>query len=190
MPECLQMSDTKDKIIVLADQLIRSRGYNAFSYKDIADPLQVKNAAIHYHFQTKDALGISVIDQTIAAQEENRRKWAKLPEDQQLRLFIDAYGRRNKEEGLLCLMGALSPDYITLSPEMQLKLKEMGNIIIDWVANCLENGRKNNYFHFQGDAQDRAYMVMSNLLAALQLSRVVGKHIFSRVKQQLIKDLT
>ena len=55
------MLPTRKKIVVIADQLIRNKGYNAFSYADIASKLNIKNAAIHYHFQSKAVLGKAVI---------------------------------------------------------------------------------------------------------------------------------
>ena len=47
--------ETKDKIRNLAEELIRTKGYNAFSYADLSAPLQIKNAAIHYHFPSNAA---------------------------------------------------------------------------------------------------------------------------------------
>ncbi|MBB4046226.1 AcrR family transcriptional regulator [Bacteroides reticulotermitis] len=37
----------------MADELIKTIGYNAFSYADISKQLNIKNAAIHYYFPTK-----------------------------------------------------------------------------------------------------------------------------------------
>jgi len=39
------MGETREHIIDLADSLIRKRGFNAFSYSDIATILDIRNAA-------------------------------------------------------------------------------------------------------------------------------------------------
>ena len=40
------MNDTRNEIIRIGNELVRSVGYNAFSYADIAKALNIKNAAI------------------------------------------------------------------------------------------------------------------------------------------------
>ena len=47
------MSITREKILELGENLIRTKGYNAFSYQDISSKLGIKNAAVHYYFPTK-----------------------------------------------------------------------------------------------------------------------------------------
>ena len=54
------MNDTRSEIVRLASELIRSIGYNAFSYTDISQKLHIKNAAIHYYFPSKSDLGVEV----------------------------------------------------------------------------------------------------------------------------------
>jgi len=61
--------------------------------------------------------------------------------------------------------------------------------ILDWMADCLEEGREAGNFSFEGDAYDRALMVMSNLMSSLLYSRVLGGNIFGRMSKQLSKDL-
>src|SRR3974390_1012687 len=61
-----QRSDTAEQILDLAETLIQSRGYSAFSYQDIADHLGIRKASIHYHFASKTDLGIAVIDRYAA----------------------------------------------------------------------------------------------------------------------------
>jgi TetR/AcrR family transcriptional regulator, transcriptional repressor for nem operon len=182
------MQDTKERIIALADQLIKTKGFNAFSYKDISDPLEIKNAAIHYHFPTKTDLGVAVIDQETQRFREHTARWATMPEDKQLKQLFDTFSRKHKE-GLVCLMGSLSPDYKTFPEPLQDKVTGMSAAFADWTANCLENGRKRGLFAFDGEAYDRALLVLSNLLASLLMSRVMGPKAFTKITGQLLKDL-
>ena len=95
----------------------------------------------------------------------------------------------NHREGRLCLMGSLSSDYDTLPVPMQEKVQEMCTAILDWVTASLEAGRQAGNLYFAGDASDRALLVMSDLLASLLLSRVLGNSVFGKIKQRLLKDL-
>ncbi|NSL90849.1 TetR/AcrR family transcriptional regulator [Chitinophaga sp. Mgbs1] len=182
------MSGTREKIVEMADKLIRVKGYNAFSYKDIADPLEVKNAAIHYHFPAKSDLGEGVIVHELETFAVQREQWRRLPEDEQLDKLFDVF-RRHCKAGNICLIGSLAPDFETLPEDMQGKIQEMTLEILEWVTACLEKGRKKKLFHFKGDAEDRALMVMSNLQSSLLLSRVLGPHVCQRITKRLLEDL-
>ena len=61
-----QRSETAEQILDLAETLIQTRGYSAFSYQDIADSLGIRKASIHYHFPSKADLGVAVVDRYIA----------------------------------------------------------------------------------------------------------------------------
>ena len=43
---------------------MQTRGYNGFSYADIAAELGVTKATLHFHYATKEQLGVRLIDAT------------------------------------------------------------------------------------------------------------------------------
>ncbi|MCW3465345.1 TetR/AcrR family transcriptional regulator [Chitinophaga nivalis] len=182
------MSGTKDKIVSMADRLVRTKGFNAFSYKDISDPLAIKNAAIHYHFPAKADLGAGVIDMEIARFDANIEKWKKLPEDVQLQKLFDVF-RKHSSAGNICLIGSLAADFETLTPAMRDKVHTMATRILVWMTDCLETGRKHKRLHFNGQAEDRALIIMSNLQSSLLLSRILGPATFRKIADQLLEDL-
>ena len=55
---------TKRRILDLAENLLQRLGYNGFSYQHLSKELGIKNAAIHYHFPTKEELGVEIIERT------------------------------------------------------------------------------------------------------------------------------
>lgn len=182
------MSHTKDKIVAMADHLIRTQGFNAFSYKDIADPMEIKNAAIHYHFPAKSDLGIGVIEQEIKKFREFAEKCRKLPEDKQLAKLVEVF-HRHGANGFICLMGSLAPDFETFTDPMKVKVQEMGTDIVNWLCATLEQGKANGRFYFEGEAYDRALLLITNLQSSLILSRVLGPSVFNRVSNRILKDL-
>jgi len=179
---------TRENIIDLAEELIRTKGYNAFSYADIARTLNIRNAAIHYHFPVKADLGVSVVERELQKIEEGRMQWAHLPGKEELQKVAGTfYGSSRK--GRICLNGSLTPDYLTLPPSLQQKVAAMCQASVEWMTGCLEKGRKDGSLQFQGAAEDRALLVISALLSSLLLSRVMGAEIFDRMLNQLLKDL-
>ena len=182
------MSDTRNQIITLADEFIRTRGFNAFSYADIAGIMDIQKPAIHYYFPSKADLGISVIDKELETITRNRDLHRNLPGDEQLKELVQTFFASSRSRRI-CLTGSLTPEYTTLPERLQDKVQEMCRSILDWMAACLEKGRAEGRFAFQGTPQDRALLVMSGLLSSLLLSRVLGEDIFDRMIGQLLQDL-
>ena len=48
------------EILDSAERLVRRRGYNGFSFRDLATEVGIKSASVHYHFPTKADLGAAV----------------------------------------------------------------------------------------------------------------------------------
>ena len=182
------MSDTRENIIDRAEELIRTKGYNAFSYGDIAGMLHIRNAAIHYYFPSKADLGVSVVDREIGKIASRREEWGDLPGNVQLRNVVEQfYGSHRR--GWICLNGSLTPDFLTLPEPLQQKVKEMCGTILDWMTEALEKGRKDGTLAFAGEAGSRALLVISSLLSSLLLARVMGAPVFNKMLDQLLQDL-
>lgn len=182
------MKETREQIIVLADDLIRKRGFNAFSYSDIAAILNIRNAAVHYHFPTKSDLGNAVMDEEMQRLRLYRWKNKGLAGDLQIKHLVETF-YCNAQLRTLCLMGALTPEFATFDPGMQTTLQQMCTAIREWVAECLERARAAGRFSFEGAAADRSALVVSTLLSSLLLARVEGETLFQRMLDRLLEDL-
>jgi len=53
---------TRSEILVTAELLLRTKGYAAFSYGDLADEVGIKKASVHHHFPTKEGLSIAIVE--------------------------------------------------------------------------------------------------------------------------------
>ncbi|MDP2026901.1 TetR/AcrR family transcriptional regulator [Sulfuriferula sp.] len=42
--------------------MVQRRGFNDFSYADIANEVGIRKASLHHHFPTKTDLGLALID--------------------------------------------------------------------------------------------------------------------------------
>ncbi|HEY1566924.1 MAG TPA: helix-turn-helix domain-containing protein, partial [Solirubrobacteraceae bacterium] len=52
---------TRTRILDTAERLVQTRGFNGFSYADVATELGVTKASLHYHFPGKAELGEALI---------------------------------------------------------------------------------------------------------------------------------
>src|SRR5437773_8986467 len=57
---------TTTRILDVAERLVQTRGFNGFSYADIAAELHITKASIHYHFPSKAALGRALVERYAA----------------------------------------------------------------------------------------------------------------------------
>lgn len=184
------MSVTREKIIELGENLIRTIGYNAFSYQDISSELGIKNAAVHYYFPSKENLGTSVVKTNIQRFEEmvDNMHSRGFDEMQQLETFIKIYIKSHREQKK-CIVGSLGPDYKTLNETTRKELKRMVEIILHWLTNILEEGRSKNIFVFKDTAESKAFIIFSSLVASLQLTGVLDKVDYKNFHQSIIDDL-
>ena len=53
--------NTRATLLNTAEQLARSRGFDAFSYSDLAEQVGIRKASIHHHFRTKGDLSLALI---------------------------------------------------------------------------------------------------------------------------------
>lgn len=184
-------SNTKELIIDKAFQLMLQRGINGFSYRDIAQPLGIKNAAIHYHFPNKMDLVKELIEEN---HQVLRRGTAE---------FM-AYGgpARPQLEGMfafvlhqcdcgrpICMVGALAVDYDDLSDEIKQVNDHFMDDSIKWLSKVMKDGREQGEFQFNGDPISKAATILATIQGARQMARVHGRNYLDRVFGQIRSDL-
>jgi TetR/AcrR family transcriptional regulator, transcriptional repressor for nem operon len=185
------MSVTREKILELGEELILTRGYNGFSYQDISTVMGIKNAAVHYYFPSKETLGTSILKTNIQRFDEmvENMQNRNFDELHQLNAFIKLY-LKSSRENKICIIGSLGTDINTLSEPMQQELQKMVERILDWLGETLESGKQNGLFQFRVSAHDQAILILSSLVAGLQLARILGKQAFKSVHQSILDEIT
>lgn len=179
------MNDTRSEIVRLAEELIRSVGYNAFSYSDISQKLAIKNAAIHYYFPTKADLGVSVIQKNLDAFNERINDWQNLDYKQQLVKYITMHDSFIQKHWV-CIVGSLSPSFDTLPDNMQKELQNLVNTILMWLTDLLTKGKEHKVFTFSETPRTKAFIIHSALLSSLQMNKVLRNDIYKSIQEGLL----
>ena len=180
--------DTRTEIIRIGDSLIREKGYNAFSFSDISKQLNIKNASIHYHFPTKMSLGIAVVQEHLSRLEELKNKMANKSPLEKLKAFLSIYSAA-KSENKICIVGSFATDLYTVEAELQNEIKRLTNNILKWITEILQDGKCKSVFHFSINERTKALMIITNMLAAVQLTRLTNRQDFQQIKENVINDL-
>lgn len=179
------MKDTRNEIVNIANQLIWSVGYNAFSYADISKKLNIKNAAVHYYFPNKADLGVEIVRRNLATFIKNTKSWKDLTYRQQLVNYITMHDGFI-DNHWICIVGSLSPSYDTLPENMQKELRKLINMIIDWLSDLLQKGRENGDFTFNEEPKARAYVIHSSMLSALLMNKVLRNDVYKSIQNSLL----
>jgi AcrR family transcriptional regulator len=186
-----EKTDTKKQILDIAEDLLLDRGYNGFSYKDISDSLNIKNASIHYHFPAKTDLGVAIIRRATKRFE----RWAgdidgkDLPDPKKLDEFFLLFKRFVEQKQQICLGGALETDFKTLPAEMQKETRLFISGTLTWLENFLARGKKKGAFDFTGNAKDQALLMIAALQGVIQIVRVTEPSNFDAVVKQIKRDV-
>ena len=162
-------------ILDVAERLAQTRGFNGFSYADVAAELGVTKASLHYHFPGKADLGRALIDRYsaafAAALSAIERSGERAPA--QLERYAEIYADVLKD-GRICLCGMLAAEYTTLPASMQEAIRGFFDVNERWLAGVLESGRLHGTLAFDGSARDAARVITAALEGALLLARPYG----------------
>lgn len=185
-------TDTKSRILDVAEQLLQDRGFNGFSYKDIADELGVKNAAVHYHFPTKTDLGVAMIERMRRAFQRWSASVDAEPFDFDARMgrFLRIYESYLLDQNKVCPAGILEAEFNTLPEEMRQVTRAFVMEMHGWLARLLHQGRDAAQCHFEGEPDDQAAVLGCTLQGALQMARACGPERFRAIVAQLRAQLT
>lgn len=185
--------DTRGLILQHAEQLFRSRGFNGFSYKDLAAPLGIRNAAIHYHFPTKADLGIALIDRY---RELLRRRTGRFmrgeggdPVVQLEGYFRFTLGQGGEDCRYVCPIGSVAAGFDNVPGPMREQARLLAAETRAWLERVLDAGRATGQFQYAGAVGDRAALIMSAMQGALQLARLQGREVLEAAIRQIRADL-
>ena len=192
MPKPAQAtSDTATQVLDIASRLVQTRGFNGFSYADIAAELEITKASLHYHFPTKAELGrrlieryeanfvaaLAVIDRDTSGTYDRLRRY--------VRIYAAVLGERQ-----MCLCGMLAAEHGTLPEAMRVGLKHYFDANERWLARVLDSGRMSGDLHFEGKPQAVASLLVGALEGAMMLARSYGDaRRFDAAAERLLADL-
>jgi TetR/AcrR family transcriptional regulator, transcriptional repressor for nem operon len=182
---------TSTQILDVAEQLVQIRGFNAFSYADVASELKITKAALHYHFATKAELGEALVTRYAArfADALATVKLHFLDAPTQLEAYVDLYLTVLREKRM-CLCGMLAAEYPTLPASMQDAVVRFFNDNETWLADVLTRGRDEGTLELTGTPTETARMIVSGLEGAMLVARPFGDiGRFQAVADQLLAGL-
>lgn len=171
-------TDTVTHLLDTAQRLVEERGFNAFSYRDLAAEVGIRTASIHYHFSAKADLGRALmaryqvgLDEALA-QIDRKGRTAR----SRLKKFVGLY-RETEQRGAICLCGSMASDIETLPGDLRPRVVAYLERSESWVERTIRDGIGAGEFTTALDPRATATALVSGLQGALILARAMGSGV-------------
>lgn len=168
-------ADTASRILDVAERLVQSRGFNGFSYADVASELEVSKASLHYHYPSKAELGAALIGRYAArfAKALETIDLASRGAPEKLEAYAAIYGEVLRD-GRMCLCGMLAAEYDTLPEPMRAAILGFFDENEAWLVRVLERGREDGTLRLNGPTDEAAQAIIGGLEGAMLVARPYG----------------
>lgn len=166
-------ASTATQILTEAEYLVRSRGYNAFSYADIAKAIGITTASIHYHFPTKAALVRGLASRYIAGVEGRLEAIGAQSASVHERLaayvalFRESLGAMDR----MCACMMLATEIGSMPEDVRASVSDFFRATGAWVAKVLSEGRDAGEIEFSGPPLIEAAAFCSMVQGATVIAR-------------------
>lgn len=174
--------ETRHAILQEATRLFLRHGYQGFSFHRLADELELRTSAIHYHFPAKADLGIALLRRF-----RDEFDWWRASCDQlalsgaaRLERFY-ALDRSYVAEGRVCPLGVVGVEYNGLPTAVQHEADALIDDVHAYLVASLEAGQRDGSLRVPGDPPAIARQVLAATQGALQLSRIQGAPSYEEV---------
>jgi AcrR family transcriptional regulator len=129
-------SDTRDRIRAVAVELFTERGYEKTSLREIADRVGITKASLYYHYPSKQALLLAIVEPFLAdwaATMDAAERLSRTPDNVRfvLEREIDAMLRHRAATAML--LRDVAAVVTALAPKLD-EIKQIGDRMQTWLA--------------------------------------------------------
>ena len=159
--------------MTVAQELVQAKGYNAFSFHDIAQRLGIKSASIHYYFPAKSDLGKALmqhyrqdfINELTRIDLIANSTMEKL--DKFTQLFLNPLQPNNN----MCLCGMFASDIATMPEEISNEVRLFFNECEEWLTATLRAGQKSGEIMINNKPENTAQFIFAVMEGAMLSAR-------------------
>ncbi|ESA38205.1 family transcriptional regulator [Leptolyngbya sp. Heron Island J] len=187
------MKGTAQQILNVAQDLVRCRGYSAFSYADISQQVGIRKASIHYHFPSKEALGKELVKRyhTNFQQKLKAIEQSESDPHQQLQQFVGLY-RSGLSERQMCLCGMLSAEIEVLPDSIQEEVRIFLSETQAWLTDLLASGEAAGHLQPRISPETEASLLLATVQGAQLIARAAtdSEMAFDAIAKPLLATLS
>lgn len=165
--------DTRTALLDSAERAARQRGYDGFSYADLARDVGIRKASIHHHFPTKADLALDLIERyaTAFADALADIKDTSSNAAEQLRAYHALYRQALADGTQVCLCVAFSTGRDRLSAPVLAELNQFHASSIAWLTDTFAAAKADRSVDAVGDPDAEARATLALMEGAQLLAR-------------------
>ena len=188
-----ELSPKAAEIAACARALIAQRGYNGFSYADIAEAVGIAKASVHHHFPSKAALVRHVVATYRAEAVTGLAALASQVPDPtaRLRAWVAFWQQCLSDRSLpFCICAMLATEMPTLPDDVGVAVRGHFDDLSGWLAELLADGARAGQFALRGSPPVEALSLMATIHGAMVSSRAWGDTaVFTSIADNLVERL-
>ena len=166
-------SPTAEKILDAAEGLLQQRGYNGYSFDDVALLVGIKKPSIYHHFATKAELACVVAQRYThrfrAALLDIEGSHARAPE--RLAGYVALFEKTFVQDQRLCVCGMLGAEAQSLPPDVIAEVRRFFEANLVWLTQVMVEGQSQGLIRPLPEAS----VLAEAFLCALEGAMVVGR---------------
>ena len=168
--------DTRTALLDFAERTARSRGFDGFSYADLAKAIGIRKASIHYHFPTKADLSERLIERYHTSLKERLAEIeaACSSAGERLSALIAVYRSALHDGQTVCLCVAFSICRESLPEAVVNRVGSVRAMVLDWTRATFELGLRDGSISSISDPSQEACATLATL---------EGAHLAARTAQ-------
>ncbi|OPA92884.1 TetR family transcriptional regulator [Pseudomonas fluorescens] len=182
---------TRSELLKAAELLLRTKGYAAFSYADLADEVGIKKSSIHHHFPTKEGLSVAIVDSYLFRLTKSLAKINQENVDIVARLrAFSAFFSESSKNGMLPLCGALAAELLVLPARLKALTKTFFEIHLIWLEDNLVEGQMAHTVTVGINPKDVARAILSVLEGSCYIAWALNETMIDQSGFELILKST
>ncbi len=171
-----KLNDTAHKILDIAEFFTQTKGFNAFSYKDIQTEMGIKTSSIHYYFPTKKHLALAMTERYV-----NNFQIALLNIRDQYPSGVDQIQNMTEvyidvvKQNKFCMCGMLASELTSICDASVAKLIFFFEVVQNWVEEAITLGQEQSLIKKDISAKATATGFVSVIEGAMLIARAKGE---------------
>ncbi|MBC3860976.1 TetR/AcrR family transcriptional regulator [Undibacterium jejuense] len=188
-----EISATAERVVDAAESLIQERGYNGFSYDDVAKLVGIKKPSIHHHFATKGELAAVVAQRYTHRFKESllQIEGHHVKAQDRLTAYADLFEKTFSTNKHLCVCGMLGAESSSLPDLVNHEVERFFDVNVDWLTHIAQDGQRAGQLLSVLSPEGIAETYLSILEGAMIVGRGMQKGTGpSHVASHFLKALT
>lgn len=155
---------TRSDLFASAEILLRTKGYAAFSYADLAEEIGIKKASIHHHFPIKEGMAIAIVESYLFRFQSQlgRINVENASVVDRLNAFA-IMAAKSSESALLPLCGALAAELLALPDSLKQMTRDFFEIHLNWLQENILKGQEAGELKADLDCVRVARLILNTL---------------------------